>query len=78
MIGKLREARTQARDDAQTITEQLKALETSKRAALQNEKLAAIGRLSAGIAHEVRNPLGVIRASASISGFTSSGCLFVL
>ena len=66
MIGKLREARAQARDDAQTIVEQLKALETSKRAALQNEKLAAIGRLSAGIAHEVRNPLGVIRASASM------------
>ena len=66
VIGKLREARAQAREDAQTIAEQLTALETSKRAALQNEKLAAIGRLAAGIAHEVRNPLGVIRASASM------------
>jgi two-component system sensor histidine kinase HydH len=41
-------------------------LEASQRLALQNEKLAAIGRLAAGIAHEVRNPLGVIRASASM------------
>jgi two-component system sensor histidine kinase HydH len=66
VIGKLMEARAQAREDAHTIASQLRALEASQRLALQNEKLAAIGRLAAGIAHEVRNPLGVIRASASM------------
>ena len=66
VIGKLMEARTQAREAARTIESQLHALEASQRVALQNEKLAAIGRLAAGIAHEVRNPLGVIRASASM------------
>jgi signal transduction histidine kinase len=65
-IGALAEARTRARADARTIREQLAALERSQRLALQNEKLAAIGRLAAGLAHEVRNPLGVIRASASM------------
>lgn len=66
VIGKLMEARARAREDAHTIASQLRALEASQRLALQNEKLAAIGRLAAGIAHEVRNPLGVIRASASM------------
>ena len=66
VIGKLLEARAQARADARTIESQLHALEVSQRSALQNEKLAAIGRLAVGIAHEVRNPLGVIRASASM------------
>lgn len=66
VMGKLMEARAQARAQARTIESHLHALEASQRAALQNEKLAAIGRLAAGIAHEVRNPLGVIRASASM------------
>jgi two-component system, NtrC family, sensor histidine kinase HydH len=38
----------------------------SQRRALHSEKLAEIGQLAAGVAHEVRNPLGVIRSSAAM------------
>ena len=64
--GYLFDARARARRDAETIRAQMRALEETQRVAAQNEKLAAIGGLAAGVAHEVRNPLGVIRASAAM------------
>ncbi|HEX2483963.1 MAG TPA: ATP-binding protein [Myxococcota bacterium] len=66
LAGRLALARARVRADAETIRAQGEALAASQRVAFENEKLAAIGRLAAGIAHEVRNPLGVVRASASL------------
>jgi len=65
-VGRLAIARARARADERTIRRQLTELEDAQRSLVEQEKLAAIGRLAAGIAHEVRNPLGVIRASASM------------
>ncbi|MDF1662725.1 MAG: ATP-binding protein [Planctomycetota bacterium] len=65
-IGRLALAKVGLRENAETITKQMLALEESRTRVLESEKLAAIGRLAAGIAHEVRNPLGVIRASATM------------
>lgn len=37
-----------------------------ERELLQSEKLASMGRMVASIAHEIRNPLGIIRSSAEL------------
>jgi nitrogen-specific signal transduction histidine kinase len=66
-VGGLAHARQCADRDHETIARQLQQLEKTQRALVQEEKLAGIGRLAAGVAHEVRNPLGVIRASASMA-----------
>lgn len=42
------------------LTASYDKLSQTKRALLQSEKLASMGQLAAGIAHEVNNPLGVV------------------
>lgn len=45
---------------AQELRESYNQLTTAKQALLQSEKLASMGQLAAGIAHELNNPLGVV------------------
>jgi len=48
-------------DLAQGFNDMVSALEGSRRLIAEQERRAAIGELAAGIAHELNNPLGVIR-----------------
>jgi signal transduction histidine kinase/NAD-dependent dihydropyrimidine dehydrogenase PreA subunit len=58
-IEKLRTAFTELEESHRT-------LESTKEALVKSEKLASMGQLAAGIAHEVNNPLGILLLQANI------------
>ncbi len=55
----------QVRAKERDLTASLAALETTKERLLIEEKLAAVGRFSSAIAHEIRNPVAMISSALS-------------
>jgi signal transduction histidine kinase len=60
LLGELRTAR----DTAEASLQQLKATQASL---IQAEKMASLGQLTAGIAHEIKNPLNFVNNFAELS-----------
>jgi two-component system, NtrC family, sensor histidine kinase HydH len=56
----------QYRKVAEQLADANQSLREAEEAVRRSDRLAALGQLSAGLAHELRNPLGTIKASAEM------------
>src|SRR5205823_6563737 len=67
-ITERKRAEEQIRTARDTAEAALKELQTAQASLVHAQKMAALGQLTAGIAHEIKNPLNFVNNFATLSG----------
>jgi len=66
LVSRLKGTQLRLQGTAMDLLRSLDQLRSTEEQLIQAARLAAVGRLSAGLAHEIRNPLAAIKGSAEI------------
>jgi signal transduction histidine kinase len=66
LVTRLKGTQQKLERTADDLLQSIEQLRSTEDRLLQSARLAAVGRLSAGLAHEIRNPLAAIKGSAEI------------
>ena len=75
--SQLKEANEELERERKALIDSLAQVQQAQSQLLQSEKMAAVGQLAAGVAHEINNPIGFINSNFS-SLATYTGRLFSL
>jgi len=68
MVKRIREDNKVLSNTVESLAAANRELKRNKNEMIRTEKLASIGRLSAGLAHEIGNPLGIIQGYVDMLG----------
>ncbi|MCP3892861.1 MAG: HAMP domain-containing histidine kinase [Desulfobulbaceae bacterium] len=68
MVGRIQEDNKTLSATVTALEEANQELKRNEKEMLRTEKLASVGRLSAGLAHEIGNPLGIVQGYVDMLG----------